>query len=1376
VILADATIYDAYARGAVTTLAAPVAAAKVSSDGCGTTTKSTVNFAFKTNFVQAQDGGSYDASKFDISGVTVVENNPQPVQDTAPGTLGWYYSTNNGDASSDQALMNEPLVAATQFPYSRTLWYRDGTQDVKSGSKPGDAFRAGSNHLAVTKTEAVDSQDPYLAAYLSMRAQEFNLPKPSSTDGQFLKSTTTDENNRKSVNYFDKGGKSIISFYFGSGSTPITTSYQFYDVVGRLLATISPNGVANYDGTNYNDIDKTTYVYNSRGLRKSTTSTDGGTTQYIYRRDGNIRFSQNAEQKKTGRYSYTHYDRSGRLTESGEHQPGNIAFNSSEMSAILENVSTGGGLSDNDGSFSNRNFNYYDLPDDYLQTTLQLQRKQRFVSGAISHTQNENNATWYSYDEHGRIEWLVQNITGLGVKTIDYRYGPTGAVREVAYQAGESDQFTHYYEYDGDGRLFKAYTTRQQLQYDAFGKLTNSDVLTLQATYFYYVHGPVKRVEYANKLQGIDYTYTADGSLKGINHFDPARDPGQDEPSINGFRPDVFGITLDYFDNDFSSNALNTGLTVNGIPSQYAGHIKTARWHGPVQPDKQWGYAYTYDDRYQFANAAWGQAMGDQLIIDPTNSYQEKISGYDANGNIDKLVRKGNIGNSIADFKYNYAQNTNQLSSVNQGTNTFRSYSYNGIGQMTQQQDASGRQMNVDYDVTGKVTSVIDQNNKHIADNTYSDNGFRQSKTGYDKDGNPIKTWYVHDANGNVIATYQNNAVLDFPVYGGGKIGVFKPQFNMTFYEVTDHLGTVRAVIGDKFTQEYLATMEDDWINRGLEREFVGIKPIPTADSYINKTPTQITLNGNQIPIESPNKVIRINNGQDNPKNPVGGGIMLWVHPGDVINTEVYAKYADFDGNNHTAVGGAAGYLYNLFIGAQTGVDLTTVFNGVDGAPVGVYSALSKIDDNQPKAFLTYILFDKDMVPLGFDLDQVTEAAEIPQVSPQSQSHERLHLDNIKIEKEGFIFVYVSNMSDQNMDVYFDDLRVTQQYSDIVAGGDYYPFGLEISDRQITREEYRFKYQGQYSEKDEETGWNHFELREYDPVIGRWISIDPYGQFHSPYIGMGNNPVSGVDPDGGWDPPTFLQRFKAFFGVGYIGKDAMGNQIYMAGDKPVGQVLANNLKNNLKNFTRELGKAKASVLGQMNGVLHEVTYGGIKLGDPQDQAWPGYYEHGQDFAKNITVPALYFMSWGSGGSVTPSQKMMPATPTAPVSPIQLVKPIAVPVPVTSVLDPHGQLNAEEAEEAEAANEGLQLKNSTGEVMGPGYKRAGEESVPIKNSDLLVKLNAASEGNWVKVYEAGELNGVKIEIHYFRNNNTGQVFDVKVKYNYWHQKAFKFIGQ
>ncbi|MBX2916272.1 MAG: hypothetical protein KF856_13460 [Cyclobacteriaceae bacterium] len=66
---------------------------------------------------------------------------------------------------------------------------------------------------------------------------------------------------------------------------------------------------------------------------------------------------------------------------------------------------------------------------------------------------------------------------------------------------------------------------------------------------------------------------------------------------------------------------------------------------------------------------------------------------------------------------------------------------------------------------------------------------------------------------------------------------------------------------------------------------------------------------------------------------------------------------------------------------------------------------------------------------------------------------------------------------------------------------------------------YRYGYQGEYADKDEETGWNHFELREYDGVIGRWLVRDPFREFWSPYLAFGNDPVNIVDPRGGFTDP-----------------------------------------------------------------------------------------------------------------------------------------------------------------------------------------------------------------------------------------------------------------
>ncbi|MBD1432701.1 RHS repeat-associated core domain-containing protein [Sphingobacterium sp. DN00404] len=108
--------------------------------------------------------------------------------------------------------------------------------------------------------------------------------------------------------------------------------------------------------------------------------------------------------------------------------------------------------------------------------------------------------------------------------------------------------------------------------------------------------------------------------------------------------------------------------------------------------------------------------------------------------------------------------------------------------------------------------------------------------------------------------------------------------------------------------------------------------------------------------------------------------------------------------------------------------------------------------------------------------------------------------------------------------------KLSNGNADIIYYADYYPFGSIIQSAGVSS---RYGYQGEYSEKDGETGWNNFYLRNYDPAIGRWLSTDPYGQYWSPYVGMGNNPVMRFDPDGGWDGGGLWGWLKGVFGKSY---------------------------------------------------------------------------------------------------------------------------------------------------------------------------------------------------------------------------------------------------
>jgi len=86
---------------------------------------------------------------------------------------------------------------------------------------------------------------------------------------------------------------------------------------------------------------------------------------------------------------------------------------------------------------------------------------------------------------------------------------------------------------------------------------------------------------------------------------------------------------------------------------------------------------------------------------------------------------------------------------------------------------------------------------------------------------------------------------------------------------------------------------------------------------------------------------------------------------------------------------------------------------------------------------------------------------------------------------------------------------------------------------------------------------------------------------------------------------------------------------------------------------------------------------------------------------------------------------------------------------------------------------ITLFKSVSDVLG-NYLPKKSIYVDIKNQDLVNVLKNKSPGNWVKVYEAGYQDGKKIEVHYFKNIDTKESFDIKIKYEKWHQKEFKTL--
>lgn len=95
---------------------------------------------------------------------------------------------------------------------------------------------------------------------------------------------------------------------------------------------------------------------------------------------------------------------------------------------------------------------------------------------------------------------------------------------------------------------------------------------------------------------------------------------------------------------------------------------------------------------------------------------------------------------------------------------------------------------------------------------------------------------------------------------------------------------------------------------------------------------------------------------------------------------------------------------------------------------------------------------------------------------------------------------------------------VLDQNGNVVQETEYYAFGMTV-DRTTGSNQYL--YNGK--EKQPETDFFDFGARQYDPILGRWMSVDPIAEKYisfTPFNYNFNNPLSFVDPNGmGPDDP-----------------------------------------------------------------------------------------------------------------------------------------------------------------------------------------------------------------------------------------------------------------
>ena len=408
-----------------------------------------------------------------------------------------------------------------------------------------------------------------------------------------------------------------------------------------------------------------------------------------------------------------------------------------------------------------------------------------------------NQGTFYTYDILGNVDQLLQdyghegykpnvmNKLGNRWKKIVYKYDLiSGKVNMVMYQHEWDDNFFHRYSYDAENRLILVETSRDSLVWEKDGR------------YEYYRHGPLARITLGDQqVQGIDYAYTLQGWLKGINSTGgtDSFEMGGDGrvSSVNRYTArDAYGIALNYYANDYTPIGTvdapfpNYSAFLTDFRPLYNRNISSnSIYQKKFDYDGSPGgplifYNYHYDqlnrltgqDAYNGFNKTANDWTGQKSMSD---TLKERVA-YDGNGNILKYLRKSIDGGHMDSLNYFYYTGTNKLKRVTDSVppNTYTSqqdnlildvdsqpdknYCYDAIGNLIK--DSLEQITSIKWNVYGKIQEIdrVATAEVPVTNIKYSYDalGKRISQVITTNDNNKYYTWFVRDGHGNIMSTY----------------------------------------------------------------------------------------------------------------------------------------------------------------------------------------------------------------------------------------------------------------------------------------------------------------------------------------------------------------------------------------------------------------------------------------------------------------------------------------------------------------------------------------------------------------------------------------------------------------------------------------------
>ncbi|MBL3655119.1 RHS repeat domain-containing protein [Fulvivirga sediminis] len=796
-----------------------------------------VNTSNQSVFAQVADSTSIKSyNKSRLADVTALANCflPQPQYidpviidgSTSPNDYVWLKNNANSPVYKDTCIIFTPTQASTYFYLSIMSCTADTYQAInikdlkvrKISPQPNGVWFEG--EYVCLKYDTTSSLGAFSytvdwdreVALCQERAAEERDRLVTYAIQDYLDEVTSSVYNDYTASCLDKI-EETLDYTFEQKEYHYTLYY--YDQSNQLVQTVPPKGVhpltpAQVDAylagntIEPNHSLRTFYHVNSINQAIEQEMPDAGVSKFWYNLQGQLRLSQNAQQAVEDQYSYSKYDDQGRIIEVGEIE---TTEDIADLTAKLDSSSIFPEALDYELSDVTKTF--YDDLSPKIQSDLQQKHLRSRVSWTekIDPLSSDTVATYYSYDSHGNVNSLIQDLPGLAIKRTDYVYDLISSkVNYLIYQFGEEDEFIHRYNYDADNRITEVYTSGDGFIWDR------------DAYYFYYLHGPVARLSLGQyNVQGLDYYYTLQGWLKGVNmpyEADLARD------GLNGSRigKDAFAYELGYYQGDYKP--INPAVAISGERDQvwqrynthtssdglYNGNIAWMTTDLPQigleNNDRTKGMQammYQYDQlhRIKAASSLSNYVDGSGFSARSGSSPYDVSYSYDANGNFNQLIRRDEQAAVSDNFQYSYYDQTNRLKNVDGSSN--QNYEYDNIGNLTNDQSEG---LEITWNAYGKVQQVT-KSDGTVLTFSYDAGGNRISKT-IDKDGHSIKIIYSLGAGGNVMAIYRNDTIIEQPIYGVGRLGMkFMRSKNgqrllgQKSYELSNHLKNVLVVTSD---------------------------------------------------------------------------------------------------------------------------------------------------------------------------------------------------------------------------------------------------------------------------------------------------------------------------------------------------------------------------------------------------------------------------------------------------------------------------------------------------------------------------------------------------------------------------------------------------